>query len=91
MAMNRTEMNKEARNKIAEIAEEKGLDGCELKLKGCSVYMFLAPAHRKKRVEYSSAEELADEKEWIVACTNCHNIIEDSRELTEEFFKKLRP
>lgn len=88
---NRTQMNKEARTRIAEIAEEKGLDRCELKLKGCTDYIFLAPAHRKKRVEYSSAEELADENEWIVACTNCHSIIEDSRELTDKSFKQLRP
>ena len=76
---------------IAQIAEEKGLDSCEIKLKGCMGTFGVAPAHRKKRVNYSSAEELADENEWVVACQHCHQIIEDSRELTEETFNQLRP
>lgn len=88
---NRTAMNKEARRMIADIAEAKGLTECEIKLDGCMRTFGLAPAHRKKRVYYRTAEELADENEWVAACQHCHSTIEDSRELTGQVFKKLRP
>ena len=89
--MNRTAMNKEARDMIADICEAKNLATCEIKLPGCMGTFGLAPAHRYKRVYYRSAEELADFNAWVVACTNCHNTIEDSRELTEATFNRLRP
>lgn len=76
---------------IAKIAEEKSLDSCEIRLTGCTKTFGLAPAHKKKRVFYRSAEELADYNEWVAACQHCHNQIEDSRELTETTFKRLRP
>jgi len=84
--------NIEARNKIAEIAEEKGLNYCELGFTGCSKGLFLAPAHRHKRQWYKgSAKLLADFNQWISACTNCHNVIEVNKDLTEGVFEKLRP
>lgn len=89
--MNRTAMNKESRRMIADIAEARGLTECEIKLPGCMRTFGLAPAHRKKRVYYQTVEELADENEWVAGCQHCHNLIEDSRPLTEETFNRLRP
>lgn len=84
-------MNKKARKMIAEIAEEKGITLCELDFEGCMRNFGIAPAHRKKRIEYSSAEELADYNEWVAACQYCHELIEGNRERTEAMFKYLRP
>src|SRR3990167_3553810 len=86
------EANQEARAKIAEIAEERGLNYCELGLSGCLHTVFLAPAHRHKRGWYKgNAELLADPYEWISACVNCHSVIEANKDLTEGVFEKLRP
>lgn len=80
-------MNKEARQMIAVEAERRGLTRCEL----CGGTFGLAPAHRHKRIHYQTAAELADPQEWIALCQECHQKIEDSRALTEETFKHLRP
>ena len=83
--------NLEARKRIAEIAEEKGLDYCELQLTGCMGRLFLAPAHRHKRSWYKGdVELLSDFNQWISACSNCHNTIEHNKDLTEGVFEKLR-
>jgi hypothetical protein len=84
--------NIEARKKIAEIAEERGLDYCELGLTGCLGKMYLAPAHKHKRAWYKgNAELLADPNEWVSACQNCHNLIEIDPKLTADVFEQLRP
>lgn len=84
--------NLEARKRIATLAEELGLNYCEIGLQGCLVTSFLAPAHRHKRAWYKgNVELLADYEQWIAACQNCHNQIEHDKELTERFFNKLRP
>lgn len=84
--------NIEARKRIAEIAEEKNLNYCELGFTGCTHTLFLAPAHRHKRAWYKGdVDLLADYNQWICACTNCHNVIEHNRDLTEGVFEKLRP
>ena len=84
--------NKEARAKIAEIAEERNLTRCEIMLEGCLGGMFLAPAHKHKRAWYKGdAELLADPDEWVCACQNCHNLIEIDPELTATVFEQLRP
>lgn len=95
--MNRTQMNKEARNKIAEIAEEKCLDRCEFLLVNdvrCGSTFGVAPAHRYRRTHYSSAKELSDFNEWIVLCQPHHQEMDDRSLTTEEekedIFKKLR-
>lgn len=76
---------------ISEKCEAIGLNYCEVQADDkCSGFLFLAPAHKHKRIHYKSAEELAAYNEWICACTNCHNIIEDDRELTKDVFKRLR-
>ena len=85
------EANIEARKRIAEIAEEKGLDYCEIGLEGCLNFAFLAPAHKHKRAWYKGdVELLADYNEWVCACVSCHNLIEHNQELTDKIFKKLR-
>ena len=84
--------NIEARKRIATIAEEKRLNHCELHLYGCLYKFALAPAHKHKRAWYKGdVEKLSDYNEWVAACQNCHNLIENDPKLTEEVFKELRP
>lgn len=86
------EANKEARKRIARIAEEKRLNYCELNLDGCTRTWPLAPAHRHKRAWYKGdIEKLSDYNEWVSACQNCHNFIEHKPIFTEELFIMLRP
>lgn len=83
--------NIEARQRIAEIAEEKQLNYCEIKLLNCQNWP-LAPAHLHKRAWYKgNIELLANYNQWVAACQHCHNQIEHNKELTEEIFKILRP
>ena len=85
------EANMEARKRIAEIAEERGLNYCELKLTGCLGRMYLAPAHRHKRAWYKGdVNKLSDYRQWISACQLCHNVMEHNKDLTEGVFDKLR-
>src|ERR1700744_2351820 len=84
-------INIEAREKIAQVAQELGLNYCEIGLQGCLVTSYLAPAHRHKRSWYKgNLELLADYEQWVAACQNCHAKIEVEAELTERFFNKLR-
>jgi hypothetical protein len=89
--MNRTLMNRKARAVIAEIAEDRGLDRCEL----CGSTFGLAPAHRHPRRFYQGAEGLADPNEWLALCVECHTRMDDrsltSEEDKEEIFNQLRP
>ena len=90
--MNRTEANKEARRRIAEIAEEKNITTCEIQLPGCMRTFGIAPAHRHKRDWYKGDVLLLSLfSQWVAACQPCHDKIEQSRELTEKVFLKLRP
>lgn len=91
--------NHEARQEIARIAEQRKLKTCEagpelLRMgirTGCTKTWPLAPAHRHKRSYYKGdAKLLADENQWIAACTNCHDRIEHNAELTEILFTRLR-
>lgn len=83
--------NREARQIIAAIAEEYGLNRCEIHLPGCLINWFLAPAHRHKRGWYKGdVTKISDYNEWVCACQNCHDLIENDTKLTEEVFKKLR-
>lgn len=86
------EANKEARKRIAAIAEEKGLNYCELNLPDiCTRRWPLAPAHRHKRAWYKgNVELLSDFNQWIAACQSCHNFIEHKAIFTEEMFIMLR-
>ncbi len=83
--------NINSRKKIAEIAEEKCLDYCEIGFPDCLHTMYLAPAHRHKRAWYKGDEELlADYKQWLSLCVKCHDKIEFDEELTEQEFIRLR-
>ena len=86
-----SEINHIARQKIAEIAEDMGLDHCELGLEGCQEYYTLAPAHKNRREWYrGNVDLLSDPKQWLCACSNCHQIIDDDENLKDEMFNKLR-
>lgn len=85
--MRRTLMNQKARRLIAKYCEEHNICRCE----NCGGTFGLAPAHRHKRIEYKTAEELADPKEWIALCVKCHTEIEFSRQKTKDLFERLRP
>jgi len=90
--MNHTQANKIARQRIAEIAEEKNIISCEVLLPGCMKTFGIAPAHKHKRIWYKGDPLLLSRyNEWICACVACHEKMETSRELTEETFKRLRP
>jgi len=81
-----------ARKKIAKIAEELNIDHCEIGLDGCKEYYMLAPAHRHRREWYrADVDKLSDYNEWICACTNCHEKIDNDESLKEKVFKDLRP
>ena len=80
-----------ANKKIKQIFIDKGINYCELRLPGCWLSTTLAPAHRRRRVEYLKwPEGLYDYKEVILACTNCHSVM-DGKNLEEYYFKRLRP
>lgn len=84
--------NKQARDKIAQIAEEHGLNYCEIGLEGCTGTWPLAPAHLHKRSWYKGdVDLLSDCSQWVSSCVVCHNLIEHDSELTEEVFDRLRP
>lgn len=89
-----TDINREARRKIAEECEMRGLDRCELRFKGCMGASFLAPAHKRRRINYHSAGELSDYNEWVAACVSCHTILDDrsltTQEESDEIFLRLR-
>jgi hypothetical protein len=78
--------NQIARRKIAQIAEEKGLDRCEK----CGSTFGVAPAHKFPRVYYKgNVELLSDFKQWIALCINCHTVLDDRSKTTEESKNKL--
>lgn len=83
-------MRVKARKLIAEYCERIGLNWCENpECKGNR--MGLAPAHFSKRIEYKTAEQLANPNEWICLCGTCHAEIEGNRDKTKRLFDKLRP
>jgi len=86
-------VNIQARARIAETAEERGLSYCEARFPGiCQGTFGIAPAHRHKRGWYAGdVEKLSDPNEWAALCQPCHDHIETSRERTEELFNRIRP
>lgn len=65
---------------------EKGITRCEI----CSSDSMLSFAHRQKRVNYRTAEELSDFNEVLLLCIPCHQEIEYDKALTNYWFTKLR-
>lgn len=89
MANNRAYLNTKSRKMIADYCESINLNYCENPdCKGN--LMGLAPAHKENRRFYKTAEELADPKNWIALCGECHRAIESNKEKTEALFKILR-
>lgn len=83
--------NIEARKKIAKIAEQKGLDTCELNLENICIGWPRAPVHRHKRAWYKGdVEKLSDYQQWLCGCQACHDFIEHKPIFTEELFMQLR-
>lgn len=77
--------------KLKKIYFSKGITACELKFEGCWHDNGLSFAHRHKRIWYKSQPELLEDfNQTILACVQCHQRIERSRELTKEMFIKLR-
>lgn len=84
-------INLEANKILKKIYVEKGILTCELKLSGCWKDNALGFAHREKRWKYiKNPEKLSEFKETLLACNPCHDKIEHNKNLTEEFFKRLR-
>ena len=79
-------------NKIIRAYSEKhNLESCELKFKGCLGKFTMANAHRHKRAFYKGDPELlSDPKQWVKACTPCHDRIEHNEALTKSEFSRLR-
>lgn len=83
--------NIQANKILKEIYYKKGIDSCEIRLDGCLGQFTSAFAHKHKRSWYNgNVELLSSFNETILACQNCHNIIENDKILTEEVFKRLR-
>lgn len=90
--MNRTEINKEANEKLRELYSEKKISSCEVKLDKCMGRFGAGWHHRHKRVFYydKPKELLYSFNQTIVACAYCHSQIEYDRKLNEEVFLRLR-
>jgi hypothetical protein len=90
-------INLEANKILKIIYEEKGIERCELGqlpelgFTDCLRNWALGFAHKKKRIEYYKCpDQLSSFNETILACVNCHNKIENNKQLTEEVFRILR-
>lgn len=77
----------EARRKLKEEYEEKGIISCELRLRLCTFNNFLSFAHRYKRDDARCTHTYEG---TVLACQNCHAMIEYDKELTERMFNRLR-
>lgn len=81
--------NIEANKKLKEMFA--GTEYCEIRLPGCMRTWPLQFCHRHKRIYYRSCpDKLSDYKQVVVGCQACHDKIENSRQLTEEVFLRLR-
>jgi hypothetical protein len=86
-----TAINAKANKKLKELYENTDIRSCELQLNECQGPYMLTYAHRHKRIWYYPKPELLwDFKQSVLACMNCHQIIEKDRKLTAELFMKLR-
>lgn len=80
------------REELLDIYLGQGITRCELRFPNCTASMFLGIAHRHKRHWYLGREgRLWSWNQTILACNNCHNVIEYNKEKTKEVFRKLRP
>jgi len=84
--------NLEANKRLKKWFLDQDITTCEAELPGCLHNWALTFAHKHKRVYYGGdASKLSDPQEVILACTACHDTIENNAGLTEKTFKRLRP
>jgi hypothetical protein len=84
-------INIEANKILKEKYQEKGISSCEIRFDCCLGSFTCGFAHRHKRNWYYGKPELLSSfNQTVLACSNCHNRIENSKELTEFVFNKLR-
>ena len=90
--MNRTKINKKARNEIAKICELNDWRWCIAKLNNRCQVNAHSPHHRHKRRWYYDKPDklLWDVKQWIEVCNSCHAILEKDPKLTEQIFQDRR-
>src|SRR3990167_1802214 len=80
-----------ANRRLRALFRDKGIYGCELNLKDCLGDFTSAFAHRHKRIWYKGdVEKLSDWKQVVIACAECHLLIDNDKDLTEKLFLKLR-
>jgi len=84
--MNRTEMNRKANLQMKDWCVEHEIMRCEL----CGADNFLSFAHRQKRINYHTVEELSNPREFVLLCVPCHQKIEYNKKETERVFLILR-
>jgi hypothetical protein len=90
--MNRTAINRKANIEIVKQAKAKNINYCEIRLEGCLGSFALQRVHRHKRRWYYSRPDalLWHFKQWLIGCHNCHERIENDKELTEKIFLRER-
>ena len=91
--MDRTKINREANKKLVKLFRDKEIMSCELKFGNCTRDWGMTFAHLHKRRWYYDKDPdlLADFNQVIIACLNCHQVIEKDAELTKQMFEILRP
>lgn len=77
-----------ARDRLTKIYHNKDIVICEVKLTGCWYDNALNFAHKFKRSDPRCRHTF---KQTLLACNPCHSKIEIDSDLTEYYFKKLRP
>jgi hypothetical protein len=78
---------KEAREKLKPIFMEKGIVRCEI----CKGDFAMSFHHRHKRWEYiRHKEDLGKFEEVLLLCAFCHEKLETDKELTKQWFQRLR-
>ena len=83
-------LNIKANHRIEKLFMDKGIYYCELKLT-CCTRGGDTPAHRHKRHWYrGQPDKLSEFKQVALACIKCHQMIEQSKSLTESVFMRLR-
>lgn len=85
----RTAMNQKSNKILKEKFLKAGITRCEYP--GCGNDNYLTFAHRYKRRNLRTVEELSDFNNVLLLCLVHHQMIEFNKELTEELFNKLRP
>lgn len=88
-------INKRANEILKQKYLGMGIDYCEvggmLQNPNCGHKNALTFAHRHKRIFYrGNPQLLSSYNQTVLACIDCHQILEKSREKTEEVFSVLR-